>query len=165
MNMDEYQNDAQRELTASLRQIAAADAVSKGASPDVRARLLQNVRAVARAERRSVIKVYALAAVLVIATAIPVWQLSTRTAATLPIRPLAAGPEVATEFYPLTYSAIPVNHGNLVRLELPAASLAALGVDPAAVAGPQQSSVVADVLVGEDGLARAVRFVRGAGAK
>ena len=162
--MDEYQNHAQRELTASLRQMAGADALSKGASPAVRARLLQEVRAVARARRRSVMKVYALAAVLVIATAIPVWQLSTRTAADPSTRPSAADPEVATEFYPLTYSAIPVNHGSLVRLELPAASLAALGVDPAAVAGPQQGSVVADVLVGEDGLARAVRFVRVAGA-
>jgi len=163
--MDEYQNHAQRELTASLRQLAAADAVSKGASPEVRARLLQEVRAVARAERRSVMKLYALAAVLVIATAIPVWQLSTRTAADPFTRSVAASPEVATEFYPLTYSAIPVNQGRLVRLEVPAASLAALGVDPATVAGPQQGSVVADVLVGEDGLARAVRFVRGAGAK
>ena len=97
-----------------------------------------------------------------IATAIPVWQLSTRTATDLSSP--AASLEVATEFYPLTYSAIPVNHGSLVRLELPAASLAALGVDPAAVAGPQQGSVLADVLVGEDGLARAVRFVRVAGA-
>ena len=163
--MDEYQNDAERELTASLRQMAATDALSKGASPEVRARLLQEVRAVARAERRSVMKVYALAAVLVIATAIPVWQLSTRTVADPSVRPATASLEVATEFYPLTYSAIPVNHGSLVRLELPAASLAGLGVDPAAVAGPQQGSVVADVLVGEDGLARAVRFVRGAGAK
>lgn len=162
--MDEYQNDAQRELTASLWQMAAADALSKGASPEVRERLLQEVRAIARAERRSVTKVYALAAVLVIATAIPVWQLSTRTATNPSMRPAAASLEVATEFYPLTYSAIPVNHGSLVRLELPAASLAALGVDPAAVAGPQQQSIVADVLVGEDGLARAVRFVRAAGA-
>jgi hypothetical protein len=158
--MDEYQNQAQRELTASLRQMAAADALTTGASPEVRARLLQEVRAVARAARRSVMKVYALAAVLVIATAIPVWQLSTRTAADPSLHPAAAGFEVATEFYPLAYSAIPVNHGSLVRLELPAASLAALGVDPAAVTGPQQGSVVADVLVGEDGLARAVRFVR-----
>jgi uncharacterized protein YcaQ len=163
--MDEYQNDTERELTASLRQMAAADAVSKGASPAVRARLLQEVRAVARAERRSVMKLYALAAVLVIATAIPVWQLSTRTATDTSLRPSAASLEVATDFYPLTYSAIPVNQGRLLRLEMPAASLAALGVDPAAVAGPQQGSVVADVLVGEDGLARAVRFVRGAGAK
>ena len=163
--MDEYENDAKRELMASLRLLAAGDALSKGASPEVRARLLHEVRAVARAERRSVMKVYALAAVLVIATAIPVWQLSTRTAADPLMRSAAASPEVATEFYPLTYSAIPVNQGRLVRLELPAASLAALGVDPAAVAGPQQRSVVADVLVGEDGLARAVRFVRGAGAK
>jgi hypothetical protein len=109
-------------------------------------------------------KVYALAAVLVIATAIPVWQLSMRTAVDPSVRPAAASLEVATDFYPLAYSAIPVNRGSLVRLELPAASLAGLGVDPAAVAGPQQGSVVADVLVGEDGLARAVRFVRLAGA-
>ena len=163
--MDEDQNDAQRELTASLRRMAATDALSNGASAEVRARLLREVRAVARAERRAVMKVYALAAALVIATAIPVWQLSTRTAADPSERSLAAGREVATDFYSLTYSAIPLNQGRLVRLEVPAEALAALGVDPAAVAGPQQRSVVADVLVGEDGLARAVRFVRAAGAK
>jgi hypothetical protein len=71
--------------------------------------------------------------------------------------------EVATGFYPLTYNAIPVTQGSIVRLELSPASLTALGVDPA-MAGPQRSSVVADVLVGEDGLARAVRFVRVPGA-
>jgi hypothetical protein len=156
--MDEYQNDAQRELTASLRQMAAVDAVSKGASPEVRARLLREVRAVARAGRRSVMKVYALAAVLVIATAIPVWQLSTRSGVEPPMLAAPAA-EVATGFYPLAYNAIPVTQGSIVRLELSPASLTALGVDPAVV-GPQRSSVVADVLVGEDGLARAVRFVR-----
>jgi hypothetical protein len=157
--MDEYQNDEQRELMASLRQMAAADALLNGASPEVRARLLQEVRNIARAERRAVMKVYALAAVLVIATAIPVWQLSTRTAVPRSERTAADAGEVATEFYPLAYNAIPVTQGSIVRLELSRASLTALGVEPAA-AGLQPGNVVADVLVGEDGLARAVRFVR-----
>ena len=161
--MDDYRNYAQRELTASLRHVAAADALTNGASPEVRARLLKEVRAVARAERRAVMKVYALAAVLVIATAIPVWQLSTRMAVQRSAGTAADAGEVATGFYPLTYNAIPVTQGSIVRLELSPASLTALGVDPA-MAGPQRSSVVADVLVGEDGLARAVRFVRVAGA-
>ena len=155
-------DDQERELTESLRRIAAAEALAGGASPAVRARLIEEVRAIARGRRRSVMKVYALAAVLVIATAIPVWQLSTRTAVRS-IGPAPAAGETATGFYALAYSAIPVTQGSVVRLELSAGSLAALGVDPSDVAGASGESVVADVLVGEDGLARAVRFVRVAG--
>jgi hypothetical protein len=153
-------DDQERELTESLRRIAVAEALTSGASPAVRARLLEEVRVIARGRRHSAMKVYALAAVLVIASAIPVWQLSTRTAAVRSIGPVPAAGEIATGFYPLAYSALPVTQGNIVRLELSSASLAALGVEPSDWAGPQEGHVLADVFVGEDGLARAVRFVR-----
>ena len=164
--MHEYEDqgrseDPQRELTACLRQIAAMDAAT-GASPDVRARLLREVRAVRRERRLTLAKMYALAAGLLIATAVPVWQLSTRSSVDLPIRlaQVAGDIEVATAFYPLIYSNLPVTQGNIVRLEVPPTALASLGVEPVDWAGPQPDIVLADVLVGEDGLARAVRFVR-----
>jgi hypothetical protein len=72
------------------------------------------------------------------------------------------GPPVVieTEFFPLAYSNVPVTNGHLVRLEVPSSSLAAFGLDPADAVSPRPGAVLADVVVGEDGLARAVRFVR-----
>jgi len=155
--MSEYDDDRDHALTASLRQMAAMDATGSGASPEVRAHLLAQVRAVGRDRRRSQMKAYALAAGLAIATSIPVWQLSTRTAqVSTPAAAMSA--EVATGFYPLSYSAVPVTQGSVVRLELSPSALAALGVEPPL--NSRQDRVMADVFVGEDGLARAVRFVQ-----
>jgi len=153
--------DQERWLTNWLRQMAAIDA-NAGASSDVRARLLREVRAVRRERRLTLAKTYALAAGLLIATALPVWHLSTRPAGDVSIRTTQAGGdvEVATAFYPLVYSNLPVTQGNLVRFEVPRTALATLGVEPVDWAGPQPDIVLADVLIGEDGLARAVRFVR-----
>lgn len=153
--------DQQRQLTTWLRQIAVIDAET-GASSDVRARLLREVRAVRRERRLALAKTYALAAGLLIATALPVWHLSTRPADDVAVRltPAVGDVEVATVFYPLIYSNLPVTQGNIVRLEVPSTAFATLGVEPVDWAGPQPDIVLADVLVGEDGLARAVRFVR-----
>ena len=54
------------------------------------------------------------------------------------------------------YSNVPVTNGQTVRLELPQAALALFGIE----ADDAFGTVLADVLVGQDGLARAVRFVR-----
>jgi hypothetical protein len=67
---------------------------------------------------------------------------------------------VASEFLPLAYSTVPVTGGHIVRLEVPSASLGAFGVDLADTVSPRPDAVLADIIVGEDGLARAVRFVR-----
>jgi hypothetical protein len=73
-----------------------------------------------------------------------------------------AGASVDTidAFYPLRYSAVPIVNGRIVRIEVPRSAPAAFGLDPVEFAGVRHGAVVADVLVGEDGLARAVRFVR-----
>lgn len=63
-------------------------------------------------------------------------------------------------FFPLPYVTVPVTEGHIVRLEVPSSSVEAFGVDPAELVSPRPDAVLADVLVGEDGLARAVRFVR-----
>ena len=158
--MHEHDDDLERTLTANLREMAAIDAMASGASPEVRTRLLEHVRAAARGRRRSVMKAYALAAGLAIATSIPVWQLSTRTAIDVPAQAPLASTEVASGFYPLRYSAVPVTQGSVVRLELSPTALAALGVEPPQWTDSSRGTVMADVLVGEDGLARAVRFVQ-----
>ena len=153
--------DQERQLTTCLRQIAVLDA-DAGASTDVQSRLLHEVRARGRERRRSLVTMYALAVWLVVATAVPIWHLSTRSTADVSMRqsPASIDAEVATAFYPLIYSNLPVTQGNIVRLEVPPTAFARLGLEPVDWAGPQPDIVLADVLVGEDGLARAVRFVR-----
>jgi hypothetical protein len=68
--------------------------------------------------------------------------------------------EIATDFMPLTYGAAmsPNEGGQLVRVELPRSALATLGL-PINVDNASER-VKADVLLGHDGLARAIRFVR-----
>jgi hypothetical protein len=68
--------------------------------------------------------------------------------------------EIVTDFMPLTYGAAlsPNEGGQLVRVELPRSALASFGLPMNAdVTGGR---VKADVLLGHDGLARAIRFVR-----
>jgi hypothetical protein len=48
----------------------------------------------------------------------------------------------------------------MVRIELPRRSLAAFGLLSAEETSAGRGTVLADVIVGEDGLARVVRFVR-----
>jgi hypothetical protein len=162
------QVDHERALAEWLRQVADADATT-GASPAVRERLLQEVRAQHRARRFSALKMYALAAGLVIATALPVWQLTMRlptessfVAGSSPQARTTNGgdAEVATAFYPLAYGAVPVTQGNILRVAVSPAAVAALGVEPTGVNTSPTNVLLADVVVGEDGLARAVRFVR-----
>jgi hypothetical protein len=114
----------------------------------------------------------AAASVLAVATAL-VWQTRATHTGTpahgSPTRAeLAAGHaggavasiDAVDAFYPLRYSAIPIVNGRIVRIEVPRSAPAAFGLDPIELANVRRGAVVADVLVGEDGLARAVRFVR-----
>lgn len=68
--------------------------------------------------------------------------------------------EIATDFLPLTYGAATnlAEGGRMVRVELPHSALATLGL-PVNMDRANER-VKADVLVGVDGLAHAIRFVR-----
>jgi hypothetical protein len=158
----------ERALSRWLHDVAEADSAS-GASAAVRQRLIEDVRARGRARRAATVKMYVLAAGLVVATAMPVWQLMTRPSSEDPQRVAIDIPsrttstsdaEVATAFFPLAYGAVPVTHGSIVRVAVSPAAIAALGVDPINANGPPGDVLLADVVIGEDGLARAVRFVR-----
>jgi hypothetical protein len=144
-------------LNACFRDIASADG---GASDAVLDRLRAEVGSIRRAHVRSLVKMYGLAAALFVAVALPVARLATRPD-TSPSSPSAGTlEEVATDFYPLFYSTIPASEPQIVRLEVPRAALASAGIEELAPAGqPLPDMVLADVIVGEDGLARAVRFV------
>jgi hypothetical protein len=73
---------------------------------------------------------------------------------------VARNDETVTDYIPLTYlaDATAVESGTVLRVELPPSALIAVGLP-----GPVErtdSRVKADVVVGDDGVARAVRFVR-----
>lgn len=72
----------------------------------------------------------------------------------------ARAQEIATEFIPLMQGAPyqPAEGSHLVRVELPRSALASFGL-PVGAESPG-GRVKADVLLGEDGIARAIRFVR-----
>jgi len=72
----------------------------------------------------------------------------------------ARAQEVATEFIPLVHAGqyAPADEGQLVRVELPRSALASFGLSVSAEA--PGGRVKADVLMGQDGVARAIRFVR-----
>ncbi len=163
--MKEFE-DRNASLTAALRAVAEDDAREEtmAASAAVEARLMAEVQSIARARRRrTYATVLALAAVLALAIAWPVWRMTpgrpSTSAGTTPAR--ASSGEVATEFFPLIYGSVPITNGQIVRLEVPRRSLARFGLASFdSLDGSASATVPADVLVGEDGLARAVRFIR-----
>jgi hypothetical protein len=65
--------------------------------------------------------------------------------------------EIATEFFPLMDAPPPFERGQLVRVVVPAATMRTVGLPIA----PERwnDRIQADVLVGEEGMARAIRFV------
>jgi len=66
--------------------------------------------------------------------------------------------EVVTDFFPLIDSAAPFERGQMLRVQLPAAAMQAVGLP---VREEHLSDLVhADVLVGEEGMPRAIRFVK-----
>jgi hypothetical protein len=152
------------ELTRALRRLKDADA-AMGASAHVEAHLLQEVRGLRTQPRRWRVQVLAgLAAAAMILAAISLTWWSRSRHVPDPNRQgqavNTAAQEVATEFFPLFYSSVPAARGHLVRLELPRASLARFGLMSADAMERTPGTVLADVLIGDDGLARAVRFVR-----
>jgi hypothetical protein len=157
---------ADRALADGLRAIAEEDA-HLSASPAVEAQVMAAFDAVAIARRRRTRAIVAaLGAAAVLAAAIAVFrprQTADFGPGTSNVVQTSSG-EVTTAFLPLAYSGVPIVNGHVVRMEVPRASLVSFGLVPADAAedGPGASSgtVLADVVVGDDGLARAVRFVR-----
>ena len=155
-------NERDSELRAALRALSEDDGRLR-ASPDVEKRLLREVRAISQARRhRTWLAVSSVAAVLVLAIALYTWRIGNKNssdAVQSPSAPEEATAEVATDFLPLPYYHVPMNTGSTVRIEVPAETLVSFGLAPTDFR-ERDGKVQADVLVGEDGLARAVRFVR-----
>jgi len=158
------QREDDRLLKDALRAVAEDDEML-AASPHVRERLLAEVHAIARPRwTRMRMLQLAAAAILFIAIALPAWysarrsSVATRDDAGADVR--ASVREEATEFFPLAYSNVPAPDGYVVRMQVPRATLESFGVAEFASPDDRAATVAADVFVGVDGLARAVRFVR-----
>jgi hypothetical protein len=162
------------ELTSALREVARDDAARVArVAPEMDARLLAEFRARYPDRSRSRGAWWfglAIAAALVSAMAVPMWIASRGAGRWFPegrgslgaggSRAASTG-EVSTAFLPLPYSGVPMSDGQIVRIEVPRAALARFGLLPVdSVSTEITGTVLADVIVGEDGLARAVRFVR-----
>ena len=68
-----------------------------------------------------------------------------------------ANEETKTDFIALSYSQTP-DSGQIVRVKVPASMMVSLGV--ATNIGKESEMVNAEVVIGDDGLARAIRFIR-----
>jgi hypothetical protein len=66
--------------------------------------------------------------------------------------------EVVTEFFPLMEDPPPFERGELLRVSMPASAMRGVGLPVSE--DRLTETVQADVLVGQEGLARAIRFVR-----
>jgi len=152
-------DDRESPLSQALIALNRADEAEMGASSRVQTVLVAEIRSRAAARRRGYFLTLATAASLAVIVSASMWWMR----APGPLSPIAseASREVVTDFLPLPYSGIPTSTMHVVRLEVPRHALASFGlasfdaVDPAA-----SITVLADVLIGDDGLARAVRFVR-----
>jgi len=135
-----------------LRAIAAEDA-PLDVSPGRDANLRRAVKAIRTRRRRRYAAALVLAAALLLAVMVP-----GRPPVTTPTPHRAAASEVRTAYLPLTYGDLPMAEGRVIRLEVPRTTLVTFGLAAVDVAESSEM-VLADVVVGEDGLARAVRFV------
>ncbi|MGH9241965.1 MAG: hypothetical protein ACRD3G_28300 [Vicinamibacterales bacterium] len=152
--------DTTSALADGLRALAEDDE-QLGASNAVGLRLLAEVQAIADARRRrTMLLSLAAAATLATVLAVPAWR-SLQSRPNLPTATDGAvvTRELVTEFFPLRYSNVPARGGYVVRMQVPRTALASFGATaPAGISN--DPNILADVVVGDDGLARAVRFVQ-----
>lgn len=145
-------------LADGLRAVAEDDE-RLGASNAVGLRLLAEVQAIADARRRrAMLLSLTAAAALGTALAVPAWR-SLQSPPDVPPEGPVVTRELVTEFFPLRYSNVPARGGYVVRMQVPRTAMASFGATPPAGISNDQN-ILADVVVGDDGLARAVRFVQ-----
>jgi hypothetical protein len=132
-------------VVQALRALSEHDA-SREASPEVEARLRVQFQSRRRrsAWRRTAVWAAAAAAMV-------------RKTARRVRGPVTGPQEVVTDFFPLMDPAPPFERGQLLRVELPASAMQMVGLPVRE--DRLADSVQADVLVGEEGLPRAIRFV------
>jgi hypothetical protein len=143
-------------MTRALRRLRDDDE-KLSASAAVEARLLEEVRRLQKPQRGwspQLIAALVAASIVIATVSITLWKLRAPAPVAVVVQ------EVTTEFFPLFYASVPAVQSHVVRMELPQASLARFGLMSADDIDHATGTVLADVVIGDDGLARAVRFVR-----
>ncbi|MEW5983001.1 MAG: hypothetical protein AB1806_11620 [Acidobacteriota bacterium] len=158
----------ERRLTVALRAVAgAAEASSRSAA--IEEDLLRAFARQAGPHPRRAARLFArarpgprrwLAAAAAVILAVVLGQGLARRRAPSPPELPAASEELAFVTLPAAVGLPPFESGRIVRVELPVAVLPAYGLEVAP--GPPGGVVEADVLVGQDELPRAIRFVNSA---
>lgn len=153
----------EQELLENLR--ALAEAVPREAPSHVKECLLQEFRRRSAHRHRMVwfpaTGIAGVAAALVILLVMPKhpapFPVNARVASADSSAAVSADPD--SDFYPLPEAEglPPVENATIIRVQLPVESLQSMGLDVNADNSTDQ--VQADILLGQDGLARAVRFV------
>jgi hypothetical protein len=152
-------SDSHSLLAAGLRAVAEDDE-RYGTSSAVGMRLLAEVHAIAATRRRRATQLaLSVAAAVVLAVSVAAWRMLSPSSDPLPVDAPVVTRELVTEFFPLTYSNVPARGGYVVRMQVPRSALASFGATAFASDTPS-ADVLADVVIGNDGLARAVRFVQ-----
>jgi len=156
-------DDRKAPLSAALAALRDEDE-SMGASPAVEARLRTEVRTLRAGSHATHGSSHgftlALAASLTLIVSASAWWLARIETPSMPPEAIVAR-EVVTDFVPLQYAGVPSRSTQIVRLEVPRTALSSMGLSSFDAPRPDASpTVLADVMIGEDGLARAVRFVR-----
>jgi hypothetical protein len=139
----------------ALKALRDADSgVDTGADAEVRAVLVFRRQQRRRGLRRAAIPLAIAAASLI---TIASWQATRAIPRHLTAVQEPNAREVLTPFYPLMQSSPPFERGLLMRITVPASTMRRVGLPVADDHLADQ--VQADVLVGQDDLARAIRFV------
>ncbi|MGH9238103.1 MAG: hypothetical protein ACRD3G_08695 [Vicinamibacterales bacterium] len=142
-------------LLETLKVMARRDA-GRGVSPEVEVYLGRHVRALGTSRRRTRFAWLAAAASLLIAVGLTRFTMQERESGS--DQPSVVGMAPSSDgFLPLPNAHLPIAEAHVVRMTVARSSLVAFGLDPG---GPDTPDVVlADILVGHDGIARSVRFV------
>jgi hypothetical protein len=158
----------------ALRDVMAAAAVEdsvKEAPPRVREMLVgafRERRMAAQRQRRTWLRrvlAGSVAAILLLSAAVALRKtVNTRARMSTALSAIQnseaaaeTGDEVMTDFIPVVYDPAPIGRGSLVRVELPRAALGAFGLP--VNEDRNEELVQADLLLDDDGVMRAVRFV------
>ena len=170
---------SEERVREALRALRKADS-GVTTAPEAEIRTLLKFRRQCRQRRLQRIAMWSATAAAALVLAIPHWRtrqdpapavatvvpsaapdstsIVVPAATQVPLKQVASDPEEATtDFFPLVVSAPPFEHGLLVRVTVTAEAMRAVGLP---VSDEHLSDPVeADVLVGQDDLARAIRFV------
>lgn len=151
-----YQGDEER-IGSALQVLRSADGAVR-AGPDTEARAVLAFRRQHR--RRGVQRIGVIAAfaagLLMVAALYQTDRMSKQRSAAVAASQTAGSQEVLTPFYPLVPSSSRLESGVIIRITVPASVMQRVGLP---VIGRLSDPVQAEVLVGQDDLARAIRFV------